>query len=110
MKLKQIGTLFLSVILILNNISFAVEDKLEKEVEDTSVTMTLDEAINYALKHNANVVDINKMAKDQKELYDDAVSTHRIWKEKVRHGGYSFENQLEYIDCCGYSTTCQTFI
>ena len=25
----------------------------------------------------------DKMAKDQKELYDDAVSTHRIWKEKV---------------------------
>jgi len=103
MKLKQISVLFLSVMLILNSISFAVENKLEEVDEDISVIMTLDEAVDYALTHNANVLDINKIAKDQKELYDDAVTTYRNWQYKVNHGGYSFENVVEYMDCWGYS-------
>lgn len=103
MKKIRIMSLFLCFMLILNSFSFA-EDVVAK-VENTNEinTMTLDEAVEYALSHNAGVVDINKMTKDQKKLYDDAKNTYREWQYKVRNGGYSFEEKYEYLDCWGYS-------
>jgi len=103
MKKIKMMSLFLCFMLILN--SFCLADETIVEVEDTSqvTTMTLDEAVQYALNHNANVVDINKMVKDQKELYDDAKDTYREWQDRVKHGGYAFDETYQYLDCWGYS-------
>ncbi len=103
MKKIKMMSLFLCFMLILN--SFCLADETMVEVEDTSqvTTMTLDEAVQYALNHNANVVDINKMVKDQKELYDDAKDTYREWQDRVKHGGYAFDETYQYLDCWGYS-------
>jgi len=101
-KMKKIGALFLCLVLILNSICFA--ENMIMNVEDTNeVTMTLDEAVEYALSHNSNVVDISRMKKDQEELYDDAKDTYRVWKDRVKNGGYSFETPQEYLTCWGYS-------
>jgi outer membrane protein TolC len=85
---------------MINNCSFAKE--IIKE-EDLTTTMTIDEAIEYAIKHNPNVVDIGRQAKDQKELYDDAKDTYRFWQYELKSGGYSFETPQEYFDCHGHS-------
>lgn len=64
--------------------------------------MTMEQAVDYALKHNSTIVDLEKTVKDQKELYDDAKDKYRKWKNKVRSGGYSFEDENEYLTCWGY--------
>lgn len=64
--------------------------------------MTMEQAVEYALKHNSTIVDLEKTVKDQKELYDDAKDEYRKWKNKVRSGGYSFEDENEYLTCWGY--------
>ena len=64
--------------------------------------MTMEQAVDYALKHNSTIVDLEKTVKDQKELYDDAKDEYRKWKNKVRSGGYSFEDENEYLTCWGY--------
>ena len=64
--------------------------------------ITIDEAVEYALKHNSTIVDLEKNVKDQKELYDDAKDEYRKWQNKVRSGGYSFEDENEYLTCWGY--------
>lgn len=102
MKKTRFLSSFLCFILILNSFCFGAEGE-ELIVEDKEVTMTLDEAVDYALAHNPNVIDIDKLSKDQKELYDNAKDTYMIWKEKVRGGGYSFEEPAEYLACWGYT-------
>lgn len=64
--------------------------------------MTMEQAVEYALKHNSTIVDLEKTVKDQRELYDDAKDEYRKWKNKVRSGGYSFEDENEYLTCWGY--------
>lgn len=64
--------------------------------------MTIDQAVEYAMKHNSAIVDVEKSVKDQQELYDDARDEYRKWKNKVRSGGYSFEDENEYLTCWGY--------
>jgi len=64
--------------------------------------MTMEQAVEYAIKHNSTIVDLEKTVKDQKELYDDAKDEYRKWKNKVRSGGYSFEDENEYLTCWGY--------
>lgn len=98
MKKLKICAILLCCIVILN--SFCTANITE---ENLITTMTLDEAVEYALSHNANVVDINRMVKDQKEVYDDAKDIYREWQYKIRSGGYSFETPQEYLDCWGYS-------
>ena len=57
-------------------------EEIQEKVE--SVTMSLDEAVEYALKNNANIVDIGRMVKDQEELYKDAKTTYMVWKNTLR--------------------------
>lgn len=95
----RVGALCLSLVLMLNSFSFAKEVVAEEE----KTVMTLDEAIDYALKHNSNVVDIGRKVKDQEEAYDDAKKTYRSWQNKLRSGGYAFETPQEYFDCWGHS-------
>lgn len=89
-----------SIMLMINNFSFAKEIVKEEELNPV---MTIEEAVEYALKHNPNVVDIERKAKDQKEVYDDAKDTYRSWQYKLKSGGYSFETPQEYFDCYGHS-------
>ena len=89
--------------LILNSFCLAEENTINEEATNQVTIMTLEEAVLYALSHNANVVDINKMVKDQKELYDDAKDTYRAWQDRVKHGGYAFDETYQYLDCWGYS-------
>lgn len=96
----RFGALCLSIMLILNSFSFAKETVKEEEL---NTVMTLSEIVEYALKHNPNVVDIEKQVKDQKEAYDDARDTYRSWQNELRSGGYSFETPQEYFDCYGHS-------
>ena len=96
----RFGALCLSIMLIMNNFSYAKEIVKEEEL---NTVMTMDEAIEYALKHNPNVVDIERQAKKQEEAYDDAKDTYRSWQYKIKGGGYSFETPQEYFDCWGHS-------
>lgn len=91
--------LCLSVILMMSNFSFA-KDMIKEEI---TIVMTVNEAVDYALKHNPNVIDMERKAKDQKDAYDDAKKTYRSWQNKLRSGGYSFETPQEYFDCWGHS-------
>ena len=72
-------------------------DETKEQVE-----MTLEEAIDYALKNNSTIIDIEKNVKDQEELLDDARMDYFKWKNKIRRGSYSFENETEYLTCFGY--------
>lgn len=101
-KSIKFGALFLSIMMIINNFSFAKEITNEnKEVEDN--TMTLEEAFSYAMEHNPNVVDINKMVKDQEDALDEAKKTRQSWRNKLKSGGYAFETPIDYLDCYGHS-------
>lgn len=73
--------------------------------ENTSsdVEMTLDEIVEYTLKNNSTLIDLEKNNDKQKDLYDDAKDEYRIWQNKIKSGGYSFEDSLEYLNCWGYS-------
>jgi len=103
-KMKKIGALLLSLVFMLNSFCFAEEAVILTE-DTNKVTMTLDEAVEFALTNNPSLVDANfkKMQKDQEEIYDDARTTYRIWQDKVKSGGYSFEDPTEYLTCWGYS-------
>lgn len=98
-KTGRISLIILFVCMLLTNISFAEEVITDEE----TTVMTMEEATQYALKNNANIVDISRMVKDQEELYDNAKDTYMVWKNRLRKGGYSFETAQEYLDCWGYS-------
>lgn len=97
---KKLALLLMCFIFLFNTCSFAAEQEV---IADEITTMTLDEAVEYALIHNANVVDLNRMVKDQDDLYKDAKDTYRYWKNKLKSGGYSYETELDYLDCWGHS-------
>lgn len=79
--------------------SFCIAQEVTTTQNDS---MTIDQAVEYAMKHNSAIVDVEKNVKDQQELYDDARDEYRKWKNKVRSGGYSFEDENEYLTCWGY--------
>lgn len=103
MKKTKVGMLFLCFILVLSSFGFATEEVVSTIDVDSNITMTLDEAVEFALKNNANVVDIKKMVSNQEDAYQDAADTYRSWKNKIRNGGYAFESELDYLNCWGYS-------
>lgn len=100
-KVKKIGALFFSLVIMLNNFSFAKDISIEEEV--TNSVMTLSEAVEYALEHNPTIVDIKRQVKDQEETYDDAKKTYRNWQYEIESGGYAFETPTDYLDCKGHS-------
>jgi len=66
--------------------------------------MTLEEAIGYALEHNASIIDVARLEEDQEDIYDDAKKTYQSWKNKLKFGGgYSFETAADFLDCWGHS-------
>ncbi len=64
--------------------------------------MSMDEAVSYALSHNSSIIDLERTSKDQKEAYDDAKDDYRKWQNKIRSGGYSYEDENEYLTCWGH--------
>ena len=95
--MKRFLYLFISCWLIFSNV-LAVE-----EVKADETKMTLDEAIEFAVKNNPSLIDLRKSDEDQKDLYENAKKDYRKWQEKVRSGGYAFENTSEYLTCWGYN-------
>lgn len=98
------------------SMSFASEEVTDKNTgeavidstgESTEI-MTLEEAVSYAIKNNAQIIDIKRTEKDQKDVYDDAKDEYRSWQNKMRSGGYSFETVQEYLDCYGYGLKTAT--
>lgn len=75
---------------------------IAEEVTVENKAMNLDEAISYAIGHNSSIIDLERTSKDQKEAYDDAKDDYRKWQNKVRSGGYSYEDENEYLTCWGY--------
>ena len=76
------------------------------DLEATNVesgVFTLEEAIEYAIKNNSYLIDMEKNTDTQEELYDDAKTEYRKWKNQTKNGGYSFEESIEYLNCWGYS-------
>ena len=76
------------------------------DLEATNVesgVFTLEEAIEYAIKNNSSLIDMEKNTDTQEELYDDAKTEYRKWKNQIKNGGYSFEESIEYLNCWGYS-------
>ncbi len=76
------------------------------DLEATNVesgVFTLEEAIEYAIKNNSSLIDMEKNTDTQEELYDDAKTEYRKWKNQTKNGGYSFEESIEYLNCWGYS-------
>lgn len=74
------------------------------ELESSDVRMTLDDAVQYALKNNTTLVDLRRTADDQEDMYDESKRTYRKWQNKLKFdGGYSFEEPQDYLDCYGYS-------
>ena len=96
--MKKILCLVISCCLIFSN-TLALEENTDNEVN-----MTIDEAIEFAVKNNSSLIDLRKSDKDQKDLYEDAKKEYRNWQEQIRrNGGYAFENTNEYLTCWGYN-------
>lgn len=98
MKVSKFGKTMLVVLSIVTAFSFCLAE--EKTV------MTLDEAINYAMSNNANVVDLKRMEKDQENTYKKAEKAYRVWQGKQ---GYAFEEydpvyypKYDYLEYHGY--------
>lgn len=94
--MKRFFCLIMTFVLCMN-FCFANEVSEVKE----PVTMTFDEAIEYALINNSSIIDMEKDTKDQKELLDDAKKEYTRWKNEIKSGGYSFENEAEYLASTG---------
>jgi len=99
MKLKRILSLFLCLVLLLNNFSLA-----EEISEPNKIVMTLEEAIEYTMKNNAVLIDTDfeDLLKDQKELYNDAKITYFVWKNQVRNGGFAYDTPNDYLNRYGH--------
>jgi len=104
MKLKRIGTLLLCFMMILNNFCLAEEAVVNVE-ESNKVFMSLDEAVEYALKNNATLVDtdFDDLLEDQKDLYNDAKITYFNWKNRIKNGGFAYDMPSDYLDRYGHS-------
>jgi len=104
MKLKRISTLLLCFMLILNNFCLAEEAVVNVE-ESNKVFMSLDEAVEYALKNNATLVDtdFDDLLEDQKDLYNDAKITYFNWKNRIKNGGFAYDMPSDYLDRYGHS-------
>lgn len=94
--MKRIFCLVIALVLSFN---FCLAN-VDSEVNEP-VSMTLEEAIEYALVNNSSIIDLERSTKDQKELYDDAKTEYIRWKNEIRSGGYSFENEAEYLTSTG---------
>ncbi len=84
----------LMVFILFSTYCFA--DETKEQVE-----MTLEEAIDYALKNNSTIIDIEKNVKDQEKVFDDARMEYFKWKSKIKRGYFSFENETEYLTSFG---------
>ena len=102
MKKIKVGALFLCFVIMLNSACFSIEVEDVATETNEVTTMTLDEAISYALKNNAGVVDINKTVKDQEDTYKDAKKAYRTWQYDLKDGGYSYEEYYDYLTAHGH--------
>lgn len=98
---KKIGKIILCFMSIVLMVSFCFA-----ETESEMVVMTLDEAITYAMKNNANIVDLDRMEENQKDTYEKAKKAYRKWQGK---SAYSFEEydpiyypKYDYLEYHGY--------
>ena len=98
---RKFGKTMLLIISIvaMTSICFA-ETVTEKTV------MTLDEAIEYAMKNNANIVDLERMEEDQEDTYEKAEKAYKKWQSKT---AYSFNEydpvyypKYDYLEYHGY--------
>jgi len=105
MRKIKFGTMALSAFLLLSPITFAEENVPTEIVEESAKTvMTLEEAINYALENNANIIDVARTQEDQEDTYKEAKKTYQSWKNKLKfESGYSFETPADFLDCWGHS-------
>ena len=83
MRKIKVGVVFLCFMIIFNTFSLA----LENVVDENKVTMTLDEAVEYALKHNSALLDadLDDLLEDQEDLYNDAKITCPTVPARVIH-------------------------
>ena len=104
MKKITLIALFLSAAIMLNTFCFALETNETVVEESNQVTMTLEEAVAFALKNNSTIkdTDFKTMVNDQKDLYNDEKITYQVWKNKMRSGGYSFETPTDYLASRGH--------
>lgn len=102
MRKFKIGIAVIGVFLLFSPVTFAKENTATTE-EKASTVMTITEAVDYALEHNSNIIDVARLADDQEDIYDDAKTTYQNWKNKIRFdGGYSFETPADFLNCWGY--------
>lgn len=99
MKLKRILSLFLCFALLLNNFSLAEESE-----ETNRVVMTLEEAVEYAMKNNIALIDadFDDLLEDQEELYNNAKVTYLAWKNRIKSGGFAYDAPADYLNRYGH--------
>lgn len=98
--MKRILSMFFAFF-ILVSVCFA-DTTLEIENTKEIVNMTLEEAIQYALNNNFSIVDLENIADEQKDIFEDAYKDYCKWKNQLRTGGYAFDDENEYLACWGH--------
>ena len=77
MKLGKFSQTILLTLSVVIAVSFCFA-----EGDHTITVMTLEEAVNYAMSNNANVIDLERMEEEQEDTYKKAEKTYRIWQSK----------------------------
>ena len=101
MKVRKFGKTMLLVLSIVALLSFCFAEE-----ENVVTMMTLDEAIDYAMKNNANVVDLHRMEEEQEKIYKKAEKAYNIWHEKQSYSFQAYDPLLypkyDYLEYHGY--------
>ncbi|MBQ7668606.1 MAG: TolC family protein [Clostridia bacterium] len=99
--LRKILSILTAVVIVTTMFSASFAKTEDTEItEDKETIMTLDEAIDYAMAHNPNIVDLKRMERDQEVTYRKAIKAYNVWHEQK---GFSFDYPTQYLEYYGYS-------